>query len=495
MKLKLGFSILFAKYIIAINAQTFQGIQNSNFAGVHVVYSNPALLTSMAYKKHANISTFGFEMSNNMFALSAPFTPWQAATGSVAAQYKNSKGQVKWQSSYLQTQPIGSDGWANVSIEWRGPSYAKRMGKRFVWASHSRTRSSLSIDNISDGTLGYAKVLLDSAQNGSKFVLDQKMAYPFSFQANAYQELGISAAFAIIDAKKLKISIGGTAKYLMGLGHVSLMSNGIQMKTYGRDSISIKQSNVQVTYSESQVFQRMLSGLIVGGMPSFRDIIGNGVGFDLGIAVEGGKGSSTAQIRERWLGDPSVRNYRWRLAASLLDWGKVSYGNNVKSFSINNSAPVTLKTDEQFFQAFAQGSGQGFQYLEDFAQKNMNYQSTTQSSDVTLPMQLQLQGDMRFKAGVYVAFQWQQSLVSAKVSGSRQPSSIVVVPRFETKWLELSVPVGLTQDYRKGNMGACVRVGPVFVGSDNAISNALSNNIKGMNVYFGISTSVGKFKK
>ena len=476
-------------------AQTFHGIQNSNFAGVHTVYSNPALLTSMAYKRHANVSTIGFEVSNNMFSLTAPFTLWQAITGNVAAEYQNSKGQVQWRSEYLKTRDVGNDGWATVGLEWRGPSYANRLGKRFVWASHSRTRSSLMLKNISNGTLSYAKVLFDSAQRGSKFGLNQLSPYPINFQANAYQEIGASLAFAIVDAKKLKISVGATAKYLMGLGHVSLISDGIQLKTYGRDSVSIIQSNAQIAYSESQVLQRMLSGIIVGGLPSFRNILGNGVGFDFGVSVEGGKGSASAQIKERWLGDPKARNYKWRLAASVLDWGQVSYGNNVNSFSISNSTPVTLKTDSAFFGAFAKGSAEGFQYLETFAKSNLNYSATVVSQKVVLPTQIQLQGDMRLKAGFYAAFQWQQSLISAKIAGFRQPSSIVVVPRFESKWLEVSMPVGLTQDYRKGNIGACVRVGPLFVGSDNLLSNLIVNQIKGMNVYFGLSSSIGKTKK
>jgi hypothetical protein len=57
------------------------------------------------------------------------------------------------------------------------------------------------------------------------------------------------------------------------------------------------------------------------------------------------------------------------------------------------------------------------------------------------------------------------------------------------------MPMGLTQDYRKGNIGAFVRVGPVFLGSDNFVTNLMSNNIKGINLYFGMSTSIGKFKK
>jgi hypothetical protein len=35
----------------------------------------------------------------------------------------------------------------------------------------------------------------------------------------------------------------------------------------------------------------------------------------------------------------------------------------------------------------------------------------------------------------------------------------------------------------------------LFVGSDNLLSNLIVNQIKGMNVYFGLSSSIGKTKK
>jgi hypothetical protein len=61
-----------------------------------------------------------------------------------------------------------------------------------------------------------------------------------------------------------------------------------------------------------------MSGMI-GGLPSFKNIMGHGIGFDLGFTVEGGKGGGTAQMKDRWLGDPTARNYHWRLAASVTD--------------------------------------------------------------------------------------------------------------------------------------------------------------------------------
>ena len=298
-------------------SQTLNGLQNSNFGGVHSVYSNPALLTSMAYKRHANVSTFGAEVNTNLASLTAPFTLWQAMNANVPAAYLNDKGKVAWKNEFLQGYPVGFDGWAFMGLEWRGPSYAKRIGQRTVWASHSRSRSNIAMKNVSDATFAFARLLLDSGrQNKGGLELSQSVDKPFSFQANAYQELGASFAFALVDAKKLKVSVGATAKYIMGLGHVSVITPGFKVNNYVGDSLVIQNSDIEVSYSESQVLQRMMRGIIVGGLPSFRDIIGSGVGFDFGISVEGGKGGYMVQFKERWLGDPTVRNYRWRLAAS-----------------------------------------------------------------------------------------------------------------------------------------------------------------------------------
>ena len=477
-------------------AQSFSGLQNSNFAGVHSVYSNPALLTSMAYKRHANVTSMGFDVNTNLVSLTAPFTLWQAITGNVPAAYLNNKGKVQWSNDYLQSYPVGTQGWAQMGVEWRGPAYAKRIGQRTVWATHVRTRANVSMKNVSDATLAYAREFLDSGfKQAGGLQLLQTATSPLSLQANAYQEIGASLAYAIVDAKKLKVSAGVTAKYLMGLGHASVLSEGMQLQAYGRDSIVINHSMFDIAYSDSKLFQRLMQGVIIGGLPSLSEIMGNGFGMDLGVSVEGGKGGSVVQFKERWLGDPTVRNYQWRLAASLMDWGHVSYKNRLNTFHMSNANPVTLKMDSALMSAFAQGSTEGFAYLEQFARDNMNYSQGARTQRIAMPTQLLLQGDFRLMSRVYASFVWQQSLVSAQTMGFRQPSSLLVTPRIEMKWLEVAMPVGLTQDYRKGNIGAYVRVGPLFVGSDNFVSNLMLNNIKGVNMYLGLSTSIGKFKK
>lgn len=112
-----------------------------------------------------------------------------------------------------------------------------------------------------------------------------------------------------------------------------------------------------------------------------------------------------------------------------------------------------------------------------------------------LPTMLQVQGDFRLLPAIYLGVHWQQSLVSAKTLGFRNPSSVVVIPRLEMAWFECSMPVSLTQDYKRGAVGGYLRVGPVFIGSDNLVTTVLTNKAKGFNLYFGVSGGIKNPKR
>ena len=67
-----------------------------------------------------------------------------------------------------------------------------------------------------------------------------------------------------------------------------------------------------------------------------------------------------------------------------------------------------------------------------------------------------------------------------------QPSLIAVIPRWESKWLEVSLPISLQNGYRNLAVGLAGRAGPLFVGTDNLPGLLNIGNPKGLNAYFGI---------
>ncbi len=476
-----------------VSAQGLYGLQNSNFSGIHNAYTNPAHLTTLAYRRHSNLSTFALSVDNNYYSIETPFPLFKLATGNVPDQYKNDKGKVAWNPSYLNANSEVNSAWGNINMEWRGPSYAKRLGRRVVFGYGVRTRANMAIKDVNPAMAQWVNSLSDSAN--IKNVLGGTN-YPLNFQANAYQEISGSLSVNIINVGGFRMAVGGTAKYLMGLGHMSMINTGTDIQTFGKDSIRINQSNIQIAYSDPKFMDRFTSGLLSGSLPSLASILGGGFGFDLGILLEGGNKNKVDGIIEKWIiPDVNIRDYAWKIAASVTDIGTMNYGQEISRFTASNTTPVTLPLDTALAKAFLAGNSAGLKYLENFAEKNMDYKKESGTLPFALPTMLQIQADFRMLPTLYLGVHWQQSLVSAKTLGFRNPSSLVVIPRFEMAWLECSLPVSLTQDYKRGAIGGYLRVGPVFIGSDNLVTTVLTNKARGFNLYFGVSGGIKNPKR
>ncbi len=487
--------LLISPYSITteLSAQGLFGLQNSNFAGIHTAYTNPAHLTTLAYRRYSNLSTFALSVDNNYYSIETPFPLFKLATGNVPDQYKNDKGKVAWNPSYLSADNGVSSAWGNINMEWRGPSYAKRLGRRVVFGYGIRTRANMAIKDVNPAMAQWVNSLADSTN--IKNVLGGTN-YPLNFQANAYQEISGSLSFNIINIGGFRAAIGGTAKYLMGLGHMSMINTGTDIQTFGKDSIRINQSNIQIAYSDPRFMDRFMNGIISGSLPSLASILGGGFGFDVGILLEGGNKNKVDGIIEKWIiPDVNIRDYAWKIAASVTDIGTMNYGQEISRYTASNSTPVTLPLDTELAKAFLASNEAGLNYLENFAEKNMEYKKETTTMPFALPTMLQVQGDFRLLPAIYLGVHWQQSLVSAKTLGFRNPSSVVVIPRLEMAWFECSMPVSLTQDYKRGAVGGYLRVGPVFIGSDNLVTTVLTNKAKGFNLYFGVSGGIKNPKR
>jgi hypothetical protein len=80
-------------------AQTFFGLQNSNYAGVNAIYTNPALVTNMNHQRSANIGGLGVNIDNNYVSLETPFSFWALVNNDVDDKYKDQNGVLTLQKS------------------------------------------------------------------------------------------------------------------------------------------------------------------------------------------------------------------------------------------------------------------------------------------------------------------------------------------------------------------------------------------------------------
>ena len=120
--------MLFNSFSI-VRSQTFFGLQNSNYAGVNAIYSNPALVTNMSHQRSANIGGLGINIDNNYVALETPFSFWELVNNNVDDQYKDDNGRIKWDKNWIKEDPTVSNIRLNIGTEYRGPSYVNTYGR------------------------------------------------------------------------------------------------------------------------------------------------------------------------------------------------------------------------------------------------------------------------------------------------------------------------------------------------------------------------------
>lgn len=105
-------------------------------------------------------------------------------------------------------------------------------------------------------------------------------------------------------------------------------------------------------------------------------------------------------------------------------------------------------------------------------------------------MTLSIQLDYNVFKWLYIGANWNQSLISKKAIAFRRPSSLSLIPRLETRGLEIAMPVLVYDDYKQFGLGFFTRIGPVYLGSDNLINSLSGNSINGLDFYFGVSTGI-----
>lgn len=465
-------------------AQNFYGLQNSNFNGVHSIYINPAGIADSRYKVHGNLVTFGTQFANDYMTLDAPFGLMDVVRGTVPDQYKNPDGSIKWDPAYLKENLNGQTKNVNFGLEMRGPAGMINLGNKLAFAVGTRTRTALQVYNVSEDLIRFAKSQLDSNPRSYTSISDNR----FALNMNAYQEISATAAMMVVNRKSFYIKGGATVKYLMGLGSAYVINNGIDFKTLGGDSILINRSDISVGHTNTEFLNRLENGTFAGSLPTLRNINGSGLGFDFGAVFEYRPDLTDAVT--------SKNRYLLKGGLSLLDWGKISYGNNMKTYSARNTDPVLFTQDSAFSAAFEQGLDSGLNWLKAYARDSFNYTEGSGRTSSSIPTTLNIQLDWNIFKMFYLGMNWTQSVVTRRDVAIRRPSSFVLLPRIETRLFEFTLPLSVYNDYKEFGVGAYARIGPVFFGTDNLLRST-KNTYRGFDFYFGISTGIpsGKAKK
>ncbi len=469
--------------------QGWSGIGASNYAGTNALPLNPSSIADSRYRLYINVAGADVNLYNNYLKVNAPYGLWPLAFNNVQNRYRNAEGNVIFRESYLKEDLTGRAKFLTLSAEARLPSVQISLPHGQAVAFSSRVRGYFQVNNVSQNvarlnTFGLGRA--DDLGLANELLRDSR----FSANLNAWQEINGTYARELTPNARHYFKAGITVKYLVGLGAGYINNQGLGYVVYNSDSIQV--SDRDVTYGHTDYrYYHPSNGFKRRNLYN-KNRLGRGLGLDLGLTYEFRpeyERYNYTMDGEKGLTDPESNKYKLRVGAAIVDLGRIKYAHpaHVSSSRLAPTGTVQIGSlDTLSFHNLDQLDG----LVDDLVQ----VESRTPTFKSRLPHTLNLTADYHLSRNWYVGALWSQSLLSRYAIGVRTFSRAVLVPRFERRRVEVSLPLALADDYRRAAIGAMLRVGPVFLGSDNLGGVFGWGRVSGYDLYAGVAVTLAQHK-
>ncbi len=432
-------------------AQERYGLLNSNYAGTDGVPMNPAHMADQWCWLDINLIGVDLFVRNDHVSVNGSS---RTMLGEMRESIRSAQGN-----GFLFTESVRDGGRrAFMNVRVVGPAIALNLGRNSVGASVN-TRMNLSLTGID-------RPLARFAYNGLGFSPQWRTRYydeNIRLSAAAWTDVNISYARLLVAQGQTLLSVGGTAKYLLGHGSVGL---GFDVLDY-----------TVLDSARAQIHEA--SGYYGMATPSVN--AGHGLGLDLGLmftrTLEQADGYVPHQVCE-------PLPYDWRLSASLIDLGGIRF---------RNAMAGTFHASRSFFQDYTAIQLQDEQAVDSLIASSLSTFERGGDFSVGLPTAMAVQFDKRVVDHVYVAANWVHSLSFPSTLRLRRPNTLAIVPRAEWRRFEAAIPV-VVHEYAitRPAVGLMLRFNNLIIGSDDLLSLISHRGLFGTDLYFRVKWTIFK---
>ena len=452
-------------------AQNLLGLSTSRYGGTNRLYINPALAADSPSNVYFNVFTANIHANNNYVRYQAPFSLLRLVTGNVPNNYKRNDGSLDFAVGYTKENLDGKPKNGTISGEVRGPSLLIRTSPRAAFAVTTRLRAVGQV-------VGASEALLSAVRTG----LSQNTLFgipsrdnQFGANTNTYSELGFTYAGTVWESDGQQLLLGLTAKVLLGYNAQHFINRGLEYQ------ISAEANNLNNVYLEVNRLDATLAYTTFLQNRSLtprtllsRSAPGLGAGLDIGLTY----------VQQYDSDSPALR-----LGAALTDIGGLSYKGGEYTYADIDQNPVRFVSSD--FNEFGGSVG-----IARTVQQKLSAGRTPDRNrfQAGLPTSLNVSVDSQLPNGFGMNVTYLQDLRSAQATAIHQPTLLAVTPRYDTRWMSVSLPVlylnrGLTA-------GASVRIGPGWLGTDNFLGliGNTTNGIqpRGLDIYAGFAFGIGR---
>lgn len=456
MKRKILIAGLFLGGVAASNlsAQKYLGLSNSNYSGVYGSQYNPAKLTDEKVKVAVNLVSVNGLVNNDYYK----FKNLNSFGGFTLDELGNGASHNGGNGALINLGIVG---------EVLGPSFQFTVNNKLGFGFSSRVRLFGQGKNINSAFLDALNGNLGTDNPGLATIplVDNT---GFGINTTALTDLGVKGAYAVIDNNDLKLSLGASVKLYKGAGLNRFESNGHNLIYNNNPSNpTISATNINWDLYTNLNPEKSLNDY------GFGDFFGGATGF-------GGDFGAELTLKEA-SGD---KPYFLKFGASVNDIGAIKY-NDIRKLSIRGTGAAIDPNEIDIFDLNSTAN-----YLRS---RGYNTTLTTSSVSQGLPTNLNLYADYAITKRFFVSANGLINLANTNSTNPYYHSFVGLVPRFESKWVDVSVPLTynfMSQDFKPG---LALRLGPLSIGSDDL--KILFTESKGANIYAGLGFILYKGKK
>lgn len=341
-----------------------------------------------------------------------------------------------------------------VQTRITGPSFSFRLGENNVIGLVTAFRTNVSSYRIPK-VLAYRSIT--SIPTGTPVDIE-----PTGGQAMAWGEIGVHYSRRNTD-RSITTAFGVTPRLLLGLeGMYARSRSDMQYTDLRGDTVSFRDASWDYALTTGNLTDNSDS---VGAK-----VQGAGFGFDLGFvwAMPDEEGESD-------------EDYTWRLGVSLIDAGFMRFGKSAEKHHIEFDSTITVSNSD------FPPANDPHDLIDDASRVFLGNQSASlqkKSFALGLPTALSVQFDAKVLPHLYASAMIVQRVKLLRNSLQR-PSTLALVPRFEHRWLSLSLPLVLN-DWQSFRMGLTARLGFLYLGTDNLGSFFTKDRLTGADFYVGL---------
>ncbi len=450
-------------------SQELLGLGTSNYGGVAGMSLNPASIVDSRIKFDINLIGVSSYYTNNYLSVKRNALLNGSFFKSRYKDWSLVQKDLLEENTLRQHERVNARLHTNVMVPL---SFMASLSEKSAIAFTVNNRTNVMLNNLDQR---FARLFYSNFNDASLFNTSMQLGGIRADVLN-WLDVGFTFGHVLLNTEQHFLKAAFTGKYIGGVASGYLESPNLWIIFSEKDEFKAGTAYTQYGHSN-----RLSTDMFrATNMRSLRPEA-EGFGWNAGLVYEY-RGNIekfkyvTPENKSKTRRD--ANKYAFRLGVSIMDAGKLRF--NKGGFNNDFTADITNWSLNNY-------KIKSIQDVDNMLADHVTHTTTGDGSyTVALPTAFSAQLDLHMGRGFYLnAMTYQPvKLTNADRYMSVEPA-YAITPRFESKAFGLYVPVTYNE-FDKWNLGATLRLGPVYIGSANLASLIFNDKVKTADIHAGI---------